>query len=73
MINDLETTVPRRRARRRPRSYLLVACTELYTHYLLGDRVLDTFKAFVLAERARAGRSSCTTATRTTTPPSSAG
>jgi transposase len=35
--------------------YLLVACTELYTHYLLGDRSLDTFKAFVLAERAAAG------------------
>ena len=30
--------------------YLLVACTELDTHYLLGDRSLDTFKAFVLAE-----------------------
>ncbi|MGH3470317.1 MAG: IS66 family transposase, partial [Thermocrispum sp.] len=26
------------------------ACTELYTHYLLGDRDLDTFKASVLAE-----------------------
>ena len=35
--------------------YLLVACTELYTHYLLGDRSLDTFKAFVLAERAQRG------------------
>jgi transposase len=35
--------------------YLLVACTELYTHYLLGDRSLDTFKASVLAERAAAG------------------
>jgi transposase len=32
--------------------YLLVACTELYTHYLVGDRSLDTFKAFVLAELA---------------------
>ena len=30
--------------------YLLVACTELYTHYLLGDRSLGTFKAFVVAE-----------------------
>jgi transposase len=30
--------------------YLLVACTERYTHYLLGDRSLDTFKAFVLTE-----------------------
>src|SRR6476620_7316595 len=36
--------------------YLLVACTDLYTHYLLGDRSLDTFTAFVLAERAAAGR-----------------
>ena len=35
--------------------YLLVACTELYTHYLLGDRSLATFKAFVLAERAERG------------------
>ena len=30
--------------------YLLVACTELYTHYLVGDRSLDTFKAFVVAD-----------------------
>jgi hypothetical protein len=30
--------------------YLLVACTELYTHYLLGDRSLDTFKAFVVKD-----------------------
>jgi transposase len=30
--------------------YLLVACTELYTHYLLGDRSLDTFTAFVVTE-----------------------
>jgi transposase len=30
--------------------YLLVAATELYTHYLLGDRSLATFKAFVLAD-----------------------
>jgi transposase len=36
--------------------YLLVACTDLYTHYLLGDRSLDTFTAFVLAERAAAGK-----------------
>jgi hypothetical protein len=32
--------------------YLLVACTALYTHYLLGDRSLTTFKAFVVAELA---------------------
>ena len=30
--------------------YLLVACTELYTHYLLGDRSLDTFTAFVVKD-----------------------
>jgi transposase len=32
--------------------YLLVAATEPYTHYLLGDRSLTTFKAFVVAELA---------------------
>ncbi len=36
--------------RKKAERYLLVAATELYTHYLLGDRDLDTFKAFVLAE-----------------------
>lgn len=41
--------------RKKAERYLLVACTELYTHYLLGDRSLDTFKASVLAERAAAG------------------
>jgi len=30
--------------------YLLVAATELYTHYLLGDRDLDTFTAFVFTD-----------------------
>jgi hypothetical protein len=30
--------------------YLLVACTERYTHYLLGDRSIDTFKAFVVTD-----------------------
>ncbi|MGH3805602.1 MAG: IS66 family transposase [Pseudonocardiaceae bacterium] len=30
--------------------YLLVACTELYTHYLLGDRSMDTFKTFVVQD-----------------------
>jgi transposase len=34
------------------KGYLLVACTELYTHYLLGDRSLDTFKQFVFRELA---------------------
>ena len=35
---------------RKVKRYLLVACTSLYTWYLLGDRSLATFKAFVLAE-----------------------
>ena len=35
--------------------YLLVACTELYTHYLLGDRSLTTFKASVVADLAVSG------------------
>jgi hypothetical protein len=39
-----------RPGRKKADKYLLVACTELYTHYLLGDRDLDTFKAFVLTE-----------------------
>ena len=30
--------------------YLLVACTRLYTYYLLGDRDLATFAAFVLPD-----------------------
>ena len=30
--------------------YLRGACTELYTHYLLGDRSLATFKAFVVKD-----------------------
>jgi transposase len=38
--------------RKKAEKYLLVACTELYTHYLLGDRDLDTFKSksFVLKD-----------------------
>jgi hypothetical protein len=36
--------------RKKADKYLLVACTELYTHYLLGDRDLATFKAFVLGD-----------------------
>jgi transposase len=36
--------------RKKAERYLLVACTQLYTHYLLGDRDLDTFKAFVLKD-----------------------
>lgn len=39
-----------RQGRKKAERYLLVACTEAYTHYLLGDRDLATFKAFVLTE-----------------------
>lgn len=41
-----------RPGRKKADKYLLVACTELYTHYLLGDRDLETFKAFVLKDLA---------------------
>jgi transposase len=44
-----------RPGKKKAEKYLLVACTELYTHYLLGDRDLDTFKTFVLADLAAAG------------------
>lgn len=36
--------------RKKADKYLLVACTELYTHYLLGNHDLDTFKAFVFKD-----------------------
>ncbi len=39
-----------RPGKKKAEKYLLVACTELFTHYLLGDRDLDTFKAFVLKD-----------------------
>jgi transposase len=39
--------------KKKAEGYLLVAATELYTHYLLGDRSLATFKAFVVAELSR--------------------
>lgn len=39
-----------RPGRKKAEKYLLVACTELYTHYLLGDRDLDTFRKSVIAE-----------------------
>jgi len=42
-----------RPGRKKAEKYLLVACTRLWTHYQLGDRDLDTFKAFVLAELTR--------------------
>jgi hypothetical protein len=36
--------------RKKAERYLLVAATELYTHYLLGDRDLDTFQAFLFTD-----------------------
>ena len=39
--------------RKKAEKYLLVACTERYTLYQLGDRDLDTFKASVLPELTR--------------------
>lgn len=36
--------------RKKAEKYLLVACTELYTSYLVGDRDMATFKAFVIAD-----------------------
>jgi hypothetical protein len=41
--------------RKKADKYLLVACTDLYTQYLLGDRDLDTFKKSVLSDLAVAG------------------
>ncbi len=41
---------PLRVGPKKMRRYLLVACTELYTYYMLGDRSMDTFKAFLLPE-----------------------
>jgi hypothetical protein len=42
------TRVTPRPGKKQATRYLLVACTELYTHFLLGDRSLETFKASVL-------------------------
>jgi hypothetical protein len=44
-----------RPGRKKAEKYLLVACTEWYTQFLLGDRDLDTFKKSVLKELAAAG------------------
>jgi transposase len=41
-----------RPGRKKAEKYLLVACTERWTYYQLGDRDLDTFKAFVLTDLA---------------------
>ncbi|MEX5710022.1 transposase, partial [Parafrankia sp. FMc6] len=44
-----------RPGRKKAERYLLVACTDLYAHFLLGDRDLQTFQASVLSELAAAG------------------
>jgi hypothetical protein len=41
--------------KRKAERYLLVAATELYTHYLLGDRSLATFTAFIVTDLAESG------------------
>jgi transposase len=43
---------PLRVGPKRVKKQLLVACTRLYTDYLIGDRSLTTFKAFLLPELA---------------------
>jgi transposase len=41
--------------KKKAEKYLLVACTQLYTHYLLGDRDLATFTAFVFTDLCDSG------------------
>jgi hypothetical protein len=41
---------PLRVGPKKTKKYLLVACTDRYTHYLLGDRSLATFEKFILAD-----------------------
>jgi len=61
-----------RPGRKKAERYLLVACTDLYTHFLLGDRDLQTFQASVLsANSPPPARPSSTTGTASTTTTSS--
>lgn len=48
VVNFDET--PLRVGGKSTKKYLLVACTKLYTCFMLGDRTLTTFKAFLLTE-----------------------
>jgi len=41
---------PLRVGAKKVKRYLLVACTELYTWFMLGDRSLTTFRAFILPD-----------------------
>jgi hypothetical protein len=41
---------PLRVGAKKVKKYLLVACTELYTHFMLGDRSLATFREFILPD-----------------------
>lgn len=48
-VVNLDET-PLRVGARKLKQHLLVACTKLYTYFMLGDRSLTTFKAFLLPE-----------------------
>jgi transposase-like protein len=48
-VVNLDET-PLRVGAKNAKQYLLVACTRLYTYFMLGSRNLATFKAFVLSE-----------------------
>jgi len=50
VVNFDET--PLRVGPKKVKKHLLVACTTLYTYYLVGDRSLATFKTFLLPELA---------------------
>jgi hypothetical protein len=41
---------PLRVGPKKAKKYLLVACTDRYTYYMLGDRTLATFEKFILAD-----------------------
>ncbi|TMR88382.1 IS66 family transposase [Nonomuraea basaltis] len=41
---------PIRVGAKKAKKYLLVACTSLYTWYMLGDRTMATFKKFIIAD-----------------------
>jgi hypothetical protein len=41
---------PLRVGPRKAKRYLLVACNEIYTWFMLGDRTLDTFREFILPD-----------------------
>jgi transposase len=50
VISADETPGPGRPGPKTRKRYLLIACTSLLTYYLLGDRSMKTFEAFVLPD-----------------------